>query len=175
MAVCLLSRVPRPDDEHDFCAILFDEMLARELMKTHVVKTTATATLSEAVDLMDIYQVDSLPVVDEQSRLCGMIAEEDVASLVANHFAITSTRTAGVTITASEATAIAELAVAHVMQTGVLSTCEDEDISSLWRSIFANNYTRIPVLTSDGLVIGTLNRIDLVQSLFEKRIEGPAE
>src|SRR5260221_12958353 len=62
----------------DFCAILFDNMQVRELMKTHVVKTTPDAPLAEAVDLMDIYQVNSLPVVDTEGRLVGILSEEDI-------------------------------------------------------------------------------------------------
>jgi len=53
-------------------------MQALELMKTHVVKTTPDATLSEAVDLMDLYQVSGLPVVDGEGRLVGMLTEQDV-------------------------------------------------------------------------------------------------
>ena len=44
-------------------------MQVMEVMKTHVVKTSPEATLSQAVDLMDLYQVNCLPVVEEDGRL----------------------------------------------------------------------------------------------------------
>jgi len=139
-------------------------------MKTHVVKTTPNATLSEVVDLMDIYQVDSLPVVDDQSRLCGIIAEQDIAGVVLNHCAGTDREDiAGEEFSGAIAHKISRITVAEIMQGGVLAIGETEDANELARLILVNDYTRIPVTTSDEVVVGTLNRIDIIQSLLESQ------
>src|SRR5690349_9296961 len=53
-------------------------MQVLELMRTHVAKTTPEAALSDAVDLMDIYQASALPVTDAEGRLCGIVTESDI-------------------------------------------------------------------------------------------------
>src|SRR6185437_13743482 len=55
-----------------------DSMQAQELMRVHIVKARPEDTLREAVDLMDLYQVTGLPVVDATGQLIGMLTERDV-------------------------------------------------------------------------------------------------
>ena len=152
-------------------------MQARELMKTHVVKTTPTASIAEAVDLMDIYQINSLPVVDSQGRLCGLIAEQDICRAVygawasPNHAALSDT---AVRLPAISPT-VASTPVEWVMQRAVVSVAEDADVATTMRAFFVNDYTRIPVIRADGGVIGTLNRVDILQAIFERMLPGPGE
>src|ERR1044071_3620367 len=53
-------------------------MKVLELMKVHVVTTSPEASLRDAVDLFDLYQVSGLPVVTADGELIGVITEFDV-------------------------------------------------------------------------------------------------
>jgi CBS domain-containing protein len=139
-------------------------------MKTHVVKTTPEASLAEAVDLMDIYQVDSLPVVDSNGRLCGIIAEQDVAAVLRSACdAVADSGDAewAAAFLSRSAASAAERPVVGAMTETVQSVDEDADVAGALRSFFVNDFTRLPVTDLDGAVIGTLNRIDILQAIFE--------
>ncbi|HLJ56523.1 MAG TPA: CBS domain-containing protein [Chthonomonadaceae bacterium] len=144
-------------------------------MKTHVVKTSPSATLAEALDLMDIYQISSLPVIDPDGRLCGMIAEQDISRAVFPNSEPRSQCPA--TEIALPAAAVSEQAataqVASLMRPAV-SISEDADVTLGLRALFVNEFTRVPVLTAEGELVGTLNRIDVIQAMFERTIYAAA-
>lgn len=151
-------------------------MRTLELMKTHVVKTQVGATLNQAVDLMDLYQVSELPVVNEAGVLCGMISEADIFRflLLSNfHKQIADSETA-IADTESDGPkggAKAELAanrpISDIMTSPAISVSEDMDASVAVRLLILHRLKRLPVLDSLGRVIGTLNRIDVLQAIFE--------
>jgi CBS domain-containing protein len=176
-SLCLFVRAAEADSEGRFCAILFDEMQARELMKTHVVKTTPEASLAEAVDLMDIYQVNSMPVVNSDGVLCGIIAEQDVLQTLFR--APRSSDGELLNNTALDLShvvpAAATIPVRDVMQHAVVSVAEDACLTDAMRSIIVNNFTRLPVVSAQGEVVGTLNRVDVLQAIFERNLPGLSE
>ena len=53
---------------------------ARDAMSSPVVTVTADTTLEDCARLMEQYQVRRLPVVDEQGRCVGMVAQADLAT-----------------------------------------------------------------------------------------------
>src|SRR5689334_22567951 len=53
-----------------------------ELLRAHVIKVHPSATLREMVDLLDLYQVLILPVVDDDDVLVGTVSEEQIVRAV---------------------------------------------------------------------------------------------
>ena len=137
--------------------MLIGAMQALEIMKTHVVKTTPAATLSEAVDLMDLYQVSGLPVVDACGLLCGVLTERDVLRAMEG----ASEHPLGLDALAANRT------VADFMTVPPLSVSENTDVLQAASLMLREGVKRLPVTTAEGKVIGTLNRIDLLQAIFE--------
>ena len=129
-------------------------------MKTHVVKVYETSTIREAVDLMDIYQVDSLPVVDTEDRLTGMISERDILKAL-------PTRNCSKMVVCEQNQFIAESAVATYMVPNVISILERCEAAEAVSLILDSGLKRIPVVTEDNHVVGTLNRVDVFQALFD--------
>ena len=129
-------------------------------MKTHVVKVYETSTIREAVDLMDIYQVDSLPVVDTEDRLTGMISERDILKAL-------PTRNCSKMVVCEQNQFIAESAVATYMVPNVISILERCEAAEAVSLILDSGLKRIPVITEDKHVVGTLNRVDVFQALFD--------
>ena len=138
-------------------------MQTLEIMKTHLVKVCPTATLAEAIDLMDLFQVDSLPVVDTDGLLRGMISETDVLkSALIRHRAEPS-----VLLCLS---ARARDLVETWMVSEVVSVVDTDPVDAIAERLIELDFTRVPVVDSRGTVIGTLNRIDLIQSIFEHKL-----
>ncbi len=149
-------------------------------MKTHVVKTTPDASLREAIDLMDLYQVSSLPVVDRQGRLCGMLSESDVirrfaltAFCAAQDFppSVSSVVSEGLSVAVQLNTlAVAEQLVNQCMTTPAVSISEQVTVRVAAERMLCHRFKRLPVLDAEERVVGVLNRVDLIQALFESAL-----
>src|SRR5688572_25154872 len=118
-------------------------MKVLELMKVHVIKAGAEATLGDAVDMMDLYQISTLPIVDEQDRLIGVISESDIVRSVLPPFL----DTAGSLGRGTE--------IHSRMSTDVVSVDEGADVVEAARIMLKRDLKRLPV-TSDGRLVGTI-------------------
>jgi len=129
-------------------------MQVLEIMKTHVVKTTGEATLAQAADLLDLYQTTGLPVVDADGSVRGMLTEADI---------VRATRTSGVGAGSQQ--------VQDWMTTPAICIGENEAVADAARMLLARRLKRLPVITETGKLVGVLNRIDLIQAVFEGAID----
>jgi CBS domain-containing protein len=131
--------------------MLLRNMQVLEIMKTHVVKTTGEATLAEAADLLDLYQTTGLPVIDAEGFLHGMLTETDIVRAAR---ALTGHRAAGALVKAW-------------MTAPAVSVHESADVTEAAHILLTKGLKRLPVVTDAGAVVGVLNRIDLLQAVFE--------
>ncbi len=142
-------------------------MQALEIMKTHVVTVQRDSNLADAVDLMDLYQVDELPVVDEGGRLCGILRESEIALLVASR---TSGSDENAAVSFAGIEDIAGLLVRDTMSHEMLKVMDTDEISTQIVRTMLTSARRIPVIDSNDRIVGTLNRVDIIQTLFEGTI-----
>jgi CBS domain-containing protein len=138
-------------------------MLVLELMKTHVVTVGSDALLGEAVDLMDLYQTSGIPVVTEAGDLCGFLTENDVFR------ACTTPRTDALNGYSLRGDA-AEIKVADVMTPEVCFVRDTDDAQTAAQQLMDRGFRTLPVVTEEGKVIGTLNRVDILQAFWERLI-----
>ena len=139
-------------------------MQAIEIMKTHVVKTMPDSTLAEAIDLMDLYQVRELPVVDTSNRLLGILTEQDVWEVVRN------VMVSDAPISPTKAALIAKTLVSDVMTNDVISANAEEEVSIALQKLLQQGVKRLPVTSQDGTLVGTLNRVDIIQAIFDQTL-----
>jgi len=135
--------------------MLLRDMQVLEIMKTHVVKTTGEATLAEAADLLDLYQTTGIPVVDAAGVVQGMLTEIDIVRAV---------RTLSGSVAAAQP-------VRDWMTAPALCIGENEDVIAAAKFLDENSLKRLPVITDTGKMVGVLNRIDLLQAVFEGAVE----
>lgn len=134
--------------------MLLKNMQVLEIMKTHVVVVTVEATLAQAADLLDLYQTTGLPVVDSVGVLQGMLTEYDIERAV----------------TALAAPA-ANQSVRDWMSVPVVSIDENADLSVAVRHMRDRRLKRLPVTSEAGKLVGVLNRIDILQAVFEGTLD----
>jgi CBS domain-containing protein len=135
--------------------MLLRNMQVLEIMKTHVAKTTGEATLAEAADLLDLYQTTGLPVVDSTGGVQGMLTESDI-------------------LRAAQTLSGAFPALQRVrdwMTAPAICIDENETVAEAARLMLKRGLKRLPVLTEGGRIVGVLNRIDLLQAVFEGAID----
>jgi len=134
--------------------MLLRNMQVLEMMKTHVVKTTCEATLAQAADLLDLYQTTGLPVVDAEGRVLGMLTEADI---------MRAAHTSGVGAGSQQ--------VRDWMTSPAVCISENEPVADAARLMLARRLKRLPVISESGNLVGVLNRIDLLQAVFEGAID----
>ena len=137
-----------------------------ELMKVHVIRASADATLGDAVDMMDLYQVTALPVVDQEDRILGIVTERDITEWVLPSYVQKS----GTPAPAPERTA----PLNQRMSTDIISVDEGEEVLHAAELMLARSLKRLPV-TSNGRLAGTISRIDICQAFLEGQITNAAE
>ena len=148
-------------------------MQALELMKTHVVKITPDCTIGEAVDLMDLYRVNGLPVVDADGVLCGILTEHDVMQAVRSDGAPNNSDQSPSSAVPRRHTDA--LLVRSFMSTPVQSVMEHDDALLAARLLLEGRAKHLPVVDRQGRVVGMLDRVDVLQSLFEGTLEYPLQ
>ena len=118
----------------------------RDVM-THTVWTTeTTATVREAAQLMAEHDIGFLPVVDDRSsrRLVGVITDRD----------ITIRHVAGAH---SDECAIKQ----HMTGDRLVTVAPDADTAEVHRLMIERQVRRIPVVDSEGRVLGVIAQADV--------------
>jgi CBS domain-containing protein len=120
-------------------------MKVRDIMTTNVVSCRKDTDLATAARLMLDNRCGTMPVVDEQSRVAGIITDRDIAMAAA-----TRQRNA------------AHIAV-HEAMSGHVKTClADDDIGAALHVMEERRVRRLPVLDGNGHLAGILSIDDIV-------------
>lgn len=145
---------------HDY-AMLIGNMQALDLMKTRVVTIAPDANIGEAVDLMDIYQVSTLPVVDSEGRLVGILTDDDLLKMFCKlvgevEYTDTDWRRN-----------IGKRSVSESMRVPLTTVNQDTDAGELSRLMVQHQTKYLPVITVDGRFAGLVSCVDIIQAAFE--------
>lgn len=128
-------------------------------MKVHVVRAAQDATIGDAVDMMDLYQVTLLPVVDDQDHLIGIVSESDIVKRILSGMIENPDY-------AAEASLERALPLNNFMTREVVAVDERDSVIMAATIMMDRDLKRLPV-TSDGRLVGTIARIDVCQALLE--------
>lgn len=144
-------------------------MKVMEYMNTHVTTVLPTATLRDVVDKMDLYQVDTLPVVDEEGNLVGIVSEYDVAAIL---LPTKGSQTPSVSLAELSRLAREKIGwqVAQVMIPQVVTVEVQEDLAAALQTMLEHRLKCLPV-TDHGKLVGLITRIDLCQAILDLETE----
>jgi CBS domain-containing protein len=143
-----------------------------ELMKSHVIKTTPDALIQEAVDMMDLYQISGLPVVDSSDLVVGIITEYDIIHALLPQFSEAHAEPAESERRQNFPALVRKIkhkTVSEVMSSPVFSVDENADVLEAVKVMLAHRIKRLPV-TSEGRLVGVISRIDICQAMLEGQI-----
>ena len=129
-------------------------MLVRDLMTSPAVIIRPDAEAVEAARLLDRLNLTSLPVVDHDLRLVGIISEADLITWLA---------------TPPRASA-AGPCVRDLMTRRVLTAAADEDVSQVVSLMSETILKSLPVLLRDR-VVGMVSRRDIVRAIAHGELD----
>lgn len=136
-------------------------MLVREVMTSPVVSVAPDTPVKQAIRLLDEHAISSLPVLDAEGRLVGVVSEADVLrdSVPADRRA----RERAVEITAPPV----RLAVTDVMTHLPITVSPDDDVESAVELLVDTQVKSLPVVAL-GRVVGVVSRCDVIAVLARR-------
>jgi CBS domain-containing protein len=145
-------------------------MYAQEIMTRHIVTIGPMATVKEAIQRLNRYGITSMPVVDDDDRLVGIVSEADLLR--------------GGVLDAGSAHRHAPGSwpeqvpgvVGDVMTAHVLSVTEAVDAVDIARVMLETGVKSVPVVR-DNTVVGVVSRSDIIHALAtsDERIRDQAK
>ena len=129
---------------------------AQDYMSKQWVTFKPSTDLFTAINQLLEYRLCAAPVVDEQGRLVGILAETDCLKAI-------------LTLTYHEEEKGGT--VGDYMSTQVRSIASDADIIAAAKIFIETPHSRLPVL-SDGVIVGLLSRTDVLRAVEEFAQEG---
>lgn len=122
---------------------------AKDIMVPAVVSVSSDTLLAEAVELLVESGVGSLPVVDDDGRLVGIISESDRLEVLKYSSTLDENARVG-----------------EYMTCGVITVDQYANLNQIADLMMRVRIRRIPVVES-GQVVGVVNRTNLVRALHE--------
>jgi CBS domain-containing protein len=127
-----------------------------DIMSTKLTYTTDKSSLNEALSLMYEKNVGGLPIVDDDSRIKGIVTEEDFTAIVAGP-------DTGIPVDA-------------YMSSNVVTAPAQTTIEKMTRMIIQKGFRRTPVV-QDGVLIGLVTASDIMKYMgsgeaFQKVVTG---
>jgi len=121
----------------------------KEIMTRDVISITPKYSIDKSVDLMSKNGIGSLPLVDKDGKLVGIITERDFALALAG--------------------VLTDELVQDVMIKDVITTTPGTPIESCSKIMVRNNLRRIPVVES-GKLIGIVTSTDILRFFGDKKM-----
>ncbi|BAN68735.1 CBS domain-containing protein [endosymbiont of unidentified scaly snail isolate Monju] len=146
-------------------------MLVKDVMSTSLKTVAPDTPLAEVVTTMCLFRVSGIPVVEEDNRLVGIIAEKDVLDSLFP--TVEEVMTESGTATMDLETALNKYAdmttkkVADLMTPGVISVSPDMEILKAAARMVGRRFRRIPVAEGERLV-GMLSLGDVHKAIYRE-------
>jgi CBS domain-containing protein len=122
-----------------------------EVMTQRPRAVTTQTTVREAARLMDEEDVGSLPVVDEGTRLVGIVTDRDVAVRVVGRGLDSDTTTVG-----------------DVASRDVVALTPDHDLDEALRLMAREQVRRVPIVVRENQLVGMLAQADIAHAEKDK-------
>jgi CBS domain-containing protein len=131
-------------------------MLVRDLMTPDPATVLSTASVAQAIDVLETLDVRHVPVVDEQGTLLGMVSDRDVRALVGPYPAISDEHRAHVA-----------MPVTRVMNAEVTTVDAEANVTEAIEALLSQRVGALPVVDADGDLVGIVSYVDVLRELGE--------
>lgn len=136
-------------------------MLVREVMTEPAITVAPDTSVKQAVRLLDLHQITSMPVVDDDGHLVGVLSEADVLRDVVP----TDRRVHELLVEITAPTV--QLRVTDVMTHLPVSVAPDDDLADAVELLVGTQVKSLPVVGS-GRVVGMVSRRDVIAVLAHR-------
>jgi CBS domain-containing protein len=137
----------------------------RDVMTTRVIAVRKDASFKEMAAMLRSSRISAFPVVDDARRVIGVVSEADLLVKEA-------VQADGVSMLAAlrhwrEDEKEAGVTAGDLMTTPALTIGPDAAVAEAARLMYDHRVKRLPVVTSAGLLVGIISRVDVL-SVFDR-------
>lgn len=149
-------------------------MKARDVMVSPVITVKPSASVREVAKLFLERRISAVPVVDDQSKLVGIVSEGDL--MHRTEAGTERERSWWLQGLIGDETLAAEYVKSHarkvadVMTRRVITASPDSPLHEIASVLESNSIKRVPIV-KDGLVVGIVSRANLIQAVASDRKE----
>ncbi len=148
-------------------------MLVKEIMSCTARAVKVETPLIEVVSLMCLYRYSGLPVVDDDHKMVGFIAEKDVLARMFPSLEELMEQGGMANIDMDEMMGrykeVVRLKVADLMSNTVISTTPETHILRAASNMARHKFRRIPV-TDGGILVGMVSMGDVHKAIFKLNV-----
>ena len=142
-------------------------MLVEDIMTQSLKTVNPDTPMAEVVSMMCLYRLSGIPVVEDNNKLVGFIAERDVMDPMFPKMEdmLDGMATIDMTKALDQYSKVVGMKVADLMTSSVITVNPDMEILKAAARMVSNRFRRIPVAVGDRL-IGMLSLGDVHKSIY---------
>ena len=141
-------------------------MKVSEIMTKDLTAVEKDIPVRELIFILNNAEMPNVPVVDEDGILTGFISEKDlIRAALPGYFEMLHSTSfiPDMNQLARKLTQIADEPIERFIQTAVMSVSEDDDDLQAADLIIRKGVKNVPVVDTDGRLVGRVRRIDLLR------------
>lgn len=149
-------------------------MNVASVMSRHVTTASASTSVRELWRLLFIKQINSIPVIDSDRLLLGIITKEDLLmGLYPDYqeYFVDATGVADFEIMENKVREMGSKKASDIMNTRVIFTRERTPMMRALSRMIVRSLNQLPVLSENDEVIGVVTKSDIFYALFKKSIQ----
>lgn len=155
------------------------KILANEVMNKNVISIFSNAKLKDAVSLIIEKNINSLPVVNQNNNLLGLVSKTDLIKLfhsntdslfhIVNSYEKDSNNLLlnDVINELSFIKNLEEKQVKDIMKKFVFSAKENSNIEDISKEMYKNRIHQVYIVNNEGVLVGLISSMDLLKVIFE--------
>lgn len=153
-------------------------MLVKDVMSSSVITISENENLSQLIAKFRKYNYHTLPVIDENKELLGVVSSEDIMKIFLPHNPVLGKLLKSTHLYDTEEEDILEMdlpeelgatvKVSDIMEVNVVTIEDSETIADVRKQMKLHNVQRMPV-TRDKELVGFITLFDLIIVLFKER------
>ena len=144
-------------------------MKVREIMTKDLTAEEKTIPVRELIFILNSAYMSSMPIVDEEGKLIGIISEKDlIKAALPGYFEMLHSTSfiPDMNQLAKKLVQIADDSIEKYMQRDFICVEEDDDDLQAADLIIRRNLKSLPVVDKEGRLVGVVKRIDLLEHLL---------
>jgi CBS domain-containing membrane protein len=144
---------------------LSSRIAVRDVMTRNVIKVNVAADISEVINLLAENRISGLPVVDSENRVVGVVSEADILFMEGvnkdHTFKDIIRHLLGEPLSGHKGGRLLK----EMMTSPALTVTPETDLRDVALTFNAKRIKRLPVVDSQGRLIGVISRADIVKAI----------
>ncbi len=150
----------------------------KDVMSKDVVTVTRDETLADLIVKLRKYNYHTLPVIDNEKKIVGVVNSEDIMKVFLPHNPVLEKLLKSTHLYNTEEEDILEMdlpeelgttvKVSDIMNVNVVAIEDSETIADVRKQMKLHNVQRVPV-TKDNVLVGFITLFDIIVALFKER------